>query len=51
MKSIYLILVLCFSSITFAGGWTVTAPVEHVEVIRGQGSKSKAALVTHLIAR
>lgn len=41
MKSIFLLSVICSSSIVYAGGWTATAPVEHVEIIRGQGFQVK----------
>ena len=41
MKNYFIFFILSFSSAVFAGGWTTTAPVEHVEIIRGQGFEIK----------
>jgi len=41
VRSIFLITIFIFSSTTFAAGWTTTSPVDHVEIIRGQGFEIK----------
>ncbi|TRY33421.1 hypothetical protein [Aliiglaciecola sp. M165] len=43
MMRILATLLFVFSSAAMAGGWTNTVPVEHVEIIRGQGFEIKGA--------
>ena len=43
MKGVFLVLMLCCSSMVYAGGWTATAAVEHVEIIRAQGFEIKGS--------
>jgi hypothetical protein len=43
MKKITFILAMLTSSIAYGGGWTSTAPVDHVEIIRGQGFQINAS--------
>lgn len=43
MKSIFLILILSFSSAVFARGWTAIAPVDRIEIIRSQGFEVRGA--------